>query len=76
MEYFWNGFEKRAADLYKGISKVVGAGAKGGKVPIPGMRTHAPSPNIIPGHGAVTVSKKMSIKPITQHSKGMPETAV
>jgi hypothetical protein len=66
MDYFWEGFEKRAANL--------GKFSRGGKTtPIPGMRTHPASPAAIPGQGAVAVSKKMGIKPISQHSKGMPE---
>lgn len=69
MENFWSGFEKRAAS----VGRTVGKFSKGG-VPIPGMRLHSPSPKTIPGQGAVSVSKKMNIKPISQHSKGIPET--
>lgn len=69
MSAFWNGFEKRAVS----VGQAVGNFSKGGKVPIPGMRTHPASPAAIPGQGAVAVSKKMGIKPISQHSKGMPE---
>jgi len=66
MEQFWNGFEKRAANL--------GKFSRGGKTtPIPGMRQHPSSPSVIPGQGAVSVSKNLNIKSITQHSKGMPE---
>lgn len=66
---FWNGFEKRALS----VGQAVGKFSKGGKIPIPGMRTHPASPATIPGQGAVAVSKNLNIKPITQHSKGMPE---
>lgn len=74
MEQFWEGFCKRAEmpAIYKGVSKSVGLGARGGHIPIPGMRTHPANPTTIPGHGAVSVSKKMSIKPISQQSRGMP----
>jgi len=72
MSHFWQGFEKRASNLLTQAKGVVGAGSKGGKIPIPGMRTHPPHTNIIPGHGAVTVSKNMNIKPITQSSRGVP----
>jgi len=70
MQQFWNGFEKRALSVGQSIGKF----SKGGKTtPIPGMRTHPSSPSVIPGHGAVSVSKNLNIKSITQHSKGMPE---
>lgn len=73
MIIFWQGFEKRAAS----VGQTVGKFSKGGKVttiPIPGMRTHPATPKTIPGQGAVSVSKRMHIRPISQHSKGIPET--
>jgi len=76
----------RNGDLFVGTSKGhvvrkflksaanIGKFSRGGKTtPIPGMRTHPSSPSVIPGHGAVSVSKNLNIKSITQHSKGMPE---
>jgi hypothetical protein len=70
MRQFWSGFEKRANFMGQAVGKF----SRGGQIPIPGMRSHPPSANIIPGHGAVAVSKKMSIKPISQSSRGLPET--
>jgi len=59
-------FNKSAANI--------GKFSRGGKTtPIPGMRQHPASPSVIPGQGAVSVSKNLNIKSITQHSKGMPE---
>lgn len=76
MNGFWEGFHKHAVNILKSSKGVVGLGSKGGKIPIPGLRTHSSSPNIIPGQGAVTVSKGMNIKSITQSSKGVPGSAV
>lgn len=73
MQQFWNGFEKRALD----VGRVRGLASKGRHTPppIPGMRPSPSTPQRIPGHGAVAVSKNLSIKPITQQSRGVPETA-
>jgi hypothetical protein len=72
---FWEGFEKRAiADVGRAIGRF--SRKAHASTPIPGMRMHPATPKIIPGHGAVAVSKSMKIKGISQTSKKLPEPSL
>lgn len=74
MEYFWAGFEKRAA-VESGLNPVVNTTlSKPTPPPIPGPRVKPGKPGIIPGTGGVTRTPMGKMKPISQYSRGVGST--
>lgn len=76
MNYFWNGFEKRAG-IESGLNPVKNTPIKNTvKPPIPGPRLKPGKAATIPGTGAVTRTAFGKMKPVSQYSKGVGSTPV
>jgi len=72
MDYFWNGFEKRA-QITQGLGKAIGKFSKGGHTapPIPGAKPHVGKPSALPGQGALVPGITPGVMKSAPSSRGL-----